>query len=288
MQQFGVLYAVLAAALYAVNIPLAKLFLGEVSPLMLAAFLYIGSGVGMVIFGMVQTRLRPATDDEPFTKADLPYLIGMVILNASALAALMIGLVTASASNVSLLNNLEIVATAIFAMLFFKEKVPRRVWAAIMFVTVAGIILTFEGEGTLMFSTGSRLVILACVFWGLENNCTRVLSAKSPMKISILKGFFAGGIGLVVAFAAGESLPALSLMPGILFLGFVAYGLSIFFYITAQRYLGAAKTSTYYAVAPFIAAGLSLLIFQEIPTMQFLVALAIMTVGVYLASTSSH
>lgn len=67
-------------------------------------------------------------------------------------------------------------------------------------------------------------------------------------------------------------------------LGFITYGLSILFYIYAQRYLGAARTSTFYAISPFIGAGLSLIIFQEIPTPVFLIALAIMLIGTFLAS----
>jgi len=68
----------------------------------------------------------------------------------------------------------------------------------------------------------------------------------------------------------------------------VSYGLSIYFHIYAQRDLGAAKTSTYYAVSPFIGAGLSLLIFREVPSLTFLAALAIMAAGTYFASGQSQ
>lgn len=71
-------------------------------------------------------------------------------------------------------------------------------------------------------------------------------------------------------------------------LGFVAYGLSIYFYIYAQRDLGAAKTSTYYAISPFIGATLSLIIFREQPSVIFLIALVIMAMGTYFASTSDN
>ena len=71
-----------------------------------------------------------------------------------------------------------------------------------------------------------------------------------------------------------------------LILGFVAYGLSIYFYIYAQRDLGAAKTSTYYAISPFIGAALSLIIFREFPSAIFVIALIIMAIGTYFASTS--
>ena len=287
MKHFAVGYAVLAAALYAVSIPAAKMFLTDVSPLMLSALLYFGSGVGMAFLGLVQKAAGKKTDGEKITKSDFPYIAGMIILNTAALAFLILGLAAASASHVSLLNNIEICATALFAMLFFREKVSKRLWIAISLVTAAGILLSIEGGETFSFSTGSLLVILACALWGLENNCTRVLSAKSPLKISIIKGIFAGLAGLIAAFGFGEHFPDSSTLPAVFIIGFLAYGLSIFFYITAQRYLGAAKTSTYYAVSPFIASGLSLIIFHEIPSLQFITALIIMAAGVYFASTDS-
>ena len=287
MKQFGIGYAVLAAALYAVSIPAAKLFLTDISPLMLSALLYFGSGVGMAVFGIFLKFIRKEPDGEPITKSDLPCILGMIFLNTLALACLILGLTMSPASHVSLLNNLEITATALFAMLFFREKVSKRLWGAIGLVTVAGILLSIESGETFSFSTGSLLVILACVFWGLENNCTRVLSTKNPLKISVIKGVFAGIAGLILALCAGEWFPDGSVLPAVFLLGFAAYGLSIFFYIIAQRYLGAAKTSAYYAVSPFIASGMSLIIFREIPTLQFLAALAMMGLGIYFASTNS-
>lgn len=102
------------------------------------------------------------------------------------------------------------------------------------------------------FSCGSLLVLLACVSWGFENNCTRMMSDSDPLEIVVVKGFGSGLGSLLIAFAAGEVLPALKLIPAVMFLGFVSYGLSIFFYVYAQRTLGAALTSAFYAVAPFI------------------------------------
>ncbi len=46
------------------------------------------------------------------------------------------------------------------------------------------------------------------------------------------------------------------------------------------------KRAIFYAVSPFIGAGLSLLIFAEVPSLMFLAALAVMAVGTYLASAS--
>ena len=89
---------------------------------------------------------------------------------------------------------------------------------------------------------------------------------------------------LVVALVIGEELVALPWMLATMVLGFVAYGLSIYYYTYAQRVIGAARTSAYYAIAPFIGVLLSMLILGERPGSTFFVALAIMLIGTYLAS----
>ena len=186
------------------------------------------------------------------------------------------------------LNNFEIVATSLIALFIFREVISNRLWFAIILVTLSSILLSFEDMSSLEFSWGSLFVLLACVCWGFENNCTRMLSSKNPAQIVIIKGFGSGFGALVLSFIIGEYYFHIGYILLALLLGFVAYGLSIYFYIYAQRDLGAAKTSTYYAISPFIGAALSLIIFREQPSMIFLVALVIMAVGTYFASTSDN
>lgn len=111
-----------------------------------------------------------------------------------------------------------------------------------------------------------------------------MLSSKNPLEIVVIKGFGSGLGSLAIAFMVGETLPAFLYIAAALLLGFVAYGLSIYFYIYAQRDLGAAKTSAYYAIAPFVGAGLSLLIFWEKPSWLYITALMIMILGTYFAT----
>ena len=128
-------------------------------------------------------------------------------------------------------------------------------------------------------------MLLACVCWGVENNCTRKLSSKDPLQIVMIKGIFSGSGSVVIGFICGERILHLWTIPVVLLLGFVAYGLSIYFYVYAQRILGAARTSAYYAVAPFIGVFLSLLIFREVPGILFAIALVLMITDAWLSST---
>lgn len=284
----AVLWAVLAAALYALNSPISKLLLGKIPPTIMAALLYLGAGIGLSIVRLVQRRMGKGQKEKPLTRKDLPYTIGMVVLDIAAPIFLMIGLTGTTAANASLLNNFEIVATSVIALCIFKETISKRLWGAIVLVTISSLVLSVEGISSFSFSFGSIFVLLACVCWGLENNCTRMISNKDPLQIVVIKGFGSGIGSFVIALVLGEHFSNWGYIVCALLLGFVAYGLSIFFYIYAQRYLGAAKTSAYYALAPFIGAALSLLIFREIPTISFVAALLIMIAGTYLASTDTN
>lgn len=287
-QKRAIFMAILAAVLYALNSPLSKLLLRDVPSKMMAALLYLGAGIGMGLVRLIQLRLGKVGKEQPLTKKDLPYTIGMVALDIAAPIFLMTGLKMTTAANASLLNNFEIVATSIIALLIFREAISRRLWLAIVLVTLSSIVLSFEDMSSFSFSLGSVFVLLACVCWGFENNCTRNLSKSDPLEIVVIKGFGSGVGALVIALACGERLPGVICILGALVLGFVAYGLSIFFYIYAQRDLGAAKTSAYYALAPFIGVILSFVILGERPTLSFAIGLVIMILGTYFASTDTQ
>lgn len=266
-------YAILAAALYAINIPLSKLLLIQVQPTMMAAFLYLGAGLGLLLYGTLSGKERKR---DPLTKKELPYILGMIILDIAAPILLMFGLKHTSSANASLLNNFEIVATSLIAFFAFKEVLSKHMIIAIVLVTAASTLLGFEGKGSFAFNVGSLLVLGASCCWGLENNCTRMLSSKSSVQITTIKGVFCGLGSLILALVIGEKVPGFLWILAVLLLGFVAYGLSINFYIKAQKDLGAAKTSAYYSIAPFLGVAFGMLILGERPVVQFYVGLAIM------------
>lgn len=184
-----------------------------------------------------------------------------------------------NSANVSLLNNFEIVATSMIALVIFREVISKRLWFAIALVTIASIVLSFEGAGSFSFNQGSLFVLGACLCWGFENNCTKMISNKSSIEIVVIKGTFSGLGSLLVALFRGEHIPDIRLLLYVMVLGFVAYGLSIHFYIMAQKDLGAAKTSAYYSIAPFLGVAFSMLLLHEKPNAQFAVAFILMIIS---------
>lgn len=273
----AILCALLAAAFYALNAPMSKLLLVGVQPTMMAAMLYLGAGLGVGLLSLAR-RDRGRTR-ERLGQGDLPYVLGMIVLDIAAPILLMVGLSGTTAANAALLNNFEIVATTVIALCLFREHVSPRFWGAVALIAAASALLTFEGRASFQFSRGSLLILLAACCWGLENNCTRMISSKDTYEIVTLKGVFSGLGSLVIALLTGESLPPVGLLLPALLLGFVAYGLSIFFYIRAQSVIGAAKTSAYYALAPFIGVLFSFLILREPFSATYGAALLVMAVG---------
>jgi drug/metabolite transporter (DMT)-like permease len=280
--------AILAAALFGMSAPFSKLLLGEIPPLMLSSLLYLGAGMGMLAIYSIRKISKAKLVEASLAKQELPFILLMVALDIAAPISLMVGLNMTTSSNAALLNNFEIAATAVIALFVFKEAISRRLWLSISLITLSSIILTIEDLSSFSFSTGSIFVLLACVFWGFENNCTRKLSIKDPLQIVVIKGIGSGLGALVIAILARQILWKPIFIAMALLLGFFAYGLSIFFYVTAQRSLGAARTSAYYAVAPFIGVGISFIVFEEPMTLTFLTASIVMVLGTYFTIFEKH
>ncbi len=273
------IYAILAAVLYAINVPFSKILLERVSPTMMASFLYFGAGLGLFLYGIVRKATGKKEEKELLTKKELPYTVAMVILDIAAPILLMLGIQTSNASSVSLINNFEIVATTLIALFIFKEVVSKKLWISILLVVIASILLSFEGKTTISFNFGSLFVLGACLCWGFENNCTKMISHKSSIEIVIIKGFFSGLGSLIVGLIIREPIPELKWLLFVLVLGFVSYGLSIHYYISAQKELGAAKTSAFYSIAPFLGVAFGMVMLGEKPNLNFYLGLLIMAVA---------
>lgn len=273
----AILSAVLAALAYSINIPLSKILIENAGPSMTAGLLYLGAGIMTAL--IMPLRKEEEKKRNKLKAKDFPYIALMIILDIAAPILLMNGLKTSSASLSALINNFEIAATAIIAALFFKEKLSPLSWLSILLITLSTIILSLSGEGGWTLSSGLILVLLATISWGLENNCTERLSGGDTYLIVLIKGIFSGSGAILIALLRGESFPQLKQIVLTLLLGALSYGVSIFLYIRAQRTIGAARTSAFYAVNPFFGALLSFLLFKENLTPRYAFSALIMAAG---------
>lgn len=281
--------ALAAAALFGASTPFAKLLLGELghtSPLMLAALLYLGSGVGLALVRLV--RKKSAEEAAPVGR-DWTWLAGAILVGGVGAPILLLwGLQSIAASEASLLLNLEGVLTTFIAALLFREAVGGRVWTASLVMAAGGFVLAYQPGAAFAISLHAAAIVGACLLWGLDNNLTRKISGSDPTLLAMIKGLAGGGINLALAMASGAAPPNGASLAGGLMLGFFSYGVSLALFIVALRHLGSARTSAHFSTAPFIGAGLSILLLGEPMTFAFFVALACMAVATWLVLTERH
>lgn len=282
--------ALLAAILFGASAPLAKALLGEIEPIPLAAFLYLGSGMGLLLMKIIESALQPNTQKEAnLKKSDLAWLAGAILAGGvAAPITLMFSLKNTPAATASLLLNFEGVATTLLAALAFKESISSHAWRAMGLITTAGIVLSINLNGGWGFSAGALGIMGACLLWGMDNNLTRMISAKDPITIVTIKGLAAGIFSLILVLALGSKLPTLGIIAGAMGLGFISYGLSIVLFIHAMRNLGAGRTSALFGVAPLAGMLLSFLIFKEFPSWMFIIGLALMVIGTLVLVREEH
>ncbi len=282
--------AVLSALLYALSTPLSKLLLTEVSAGMLASLLYLGAGIGMGIWYGAQKLTGRADVQSDLQRSDFRYVLFMIILDIAAPLFFFYGLQASGAASAALLNNFELVSTALIALVLFHEPISGRLWLGILLITGASILLSLDGAesgAAFSFSASSLFIPAACVCWGLENNCTRMLSCRNSVEIVMVKGLFSGLGAGIVAMLLGETLPRIVPAVLTLLLGFGAYGVSIRLYVYAQRFLGAVRTGVYSATTPFFSAILCLFLFGDACSTRLIAAFFLMLAGVLLTLLAS-
>ena len=282
MQRAAILYALAAAALFGASTPLAKLLLGETSPLMLAGLLYLGSGIGLLFWLSFRRRAqRPRLSNN-----DLPWLAGAIAAGGIAgPALLMYGLVRSDGATASLLLNLEGVFTAVIAWVVFRENVDRRVFIGMVAIVAGGVVLSWAGAPG---SKGAWLIAAACLAWAIDNNLTRRVAGADPVTIAGLKGLVAGSVNLALGLYQGATLPPGLVIASAAAVGLFGYGISLVLFVLALRHLGTARTGAYFSVAPFFGAAIALTVLGESASIAFWIAAGLMAAGVWLHLTERH
>ena len=286
----GVIYALLAAALFGASTPFAKALLGEVHPVVLAGLLYAGSGAGLAIVQLLRiASIQRAQAIAWPSRGDWGWLAA-AILSGGVLGPvlLMSGLATTAASTTSLLLNLESAFTALLAWFLFRENFDRRIAAGMAAILAGGVVLSVGPGHVGGVSRGALLVAAACLCWAIDNNLTRKVSASDAIVIAGLKGLVAGVVNLTLALGLGYAMPSLGSIVQAGLVGFFGYGLSLVLFVLALRHLGTARTGAYFAIAPFFGGILAVLFFADAVTLQLCIAAALMGVGLWLHLSERH
>ena len=283
----NVLYALAAAALFGASTPLAKLLTGELSPIMLAGLLYLGSGLGLAVARLIRDRgFKPSG----LARAEWPWLLGAVFFGGVlGPLALMFGLISTPGASASLLLNLEAVLTAVMAWVVFKENADRRIVLGMVAIVAGGVALAWpSGADSATGIAGPVLVGIACLCWAIDNNLTRKVSASDALFIASAKGLIAGTVNTLLAFSLGATFPTPLTLMSTMGLGLIGYGVSLVLFVLALRGLGTARTGAYFSTAPFMGAAVALFVFSETTSPAFWVAAFLMALGVWLHLTEQH
>lgn len=280
--------ALAAAALFGASTPFAKLLLGEVSPVVLAGLLYLGSGIGLALLRLALSRGEHPREAR-LARDDWGWLAGAILAGGVAAPVLLLwGLAGSGAAETSLLLNFEGLITVLVAGALFREAVGVRLWLAALVMLSGGLALAYDPRAPLAFSPQSLAVVGACLCWALDNNLTRKVAGADPVVTAMIKGLAAGSFNLALGLALGGTLPAPAAAAGAIALGFVAYGVSLVLFIYALRHLGAARTGAHFSIAPFIGAAIAVPLLGEALTLGLIAATALMAIATWLVLTESH
>lgn len=294
MVQTGATTAILAAVLFGVSTPLAKLLVHDLSPWMLAGLLYLGSGIGLGLVRLVRGLTASSKRSERSIRGtEWLWLLGAVFAGGIAgPVLLMSGLTATPASTASLLLNLEGVFTALLAWFVFQESFDRRLVAGMIAIVAGAALLSWGGPVDVASGWagwwGPAAVAAACLMWAVDNNLTRKVSLADPMDIAMIKGLVAGGVNVAIALALGDRMPAVPTMSAAMLVGLLGYGVSLVLFVFALRYIGSARTGAYFSTAPFVGGIASLAVFGEPLTAGLVVAAVLMGFGVWLHLTEDH
>lgn len=273
-----------AAMLFGLSTPAAKAIVGNVHPLLLAGFLYLGSGLGLgiiILFGHRHgVRLK---------RADVPWLLATIVFGgAPGPALLMWGLTQTTGSAASLLLTLEGVFTALIAWVVFREPFNRRIGLGMAAIFFGAVLLALRTPSGHAGAIGALAVAGACLCWAIDNNCTSKIADVDALTLASIKGVVAGAANATLALAAGALLPSVGLAVGSALVGFFGYGLSLVLFVLALREIGAARTGAYFSTAPFIGAVIGLVALREPLTASLFGAALLMAFGVYLHLTEAN
>ncbi|MHB8094687.1 MAG: DMT family transporter [Candidatus Aminicenantales bacterium] len=296
MNRRPVVSVLLSALFFGLSAPFSKILLQFLSPIVLAGLLYIGAFASLFLHSIVRNilggirgeRSKPRTR-AALRKKDLGWLAGAVLAGGIiGPICLMSGLARTTGFSASLLLNLEGAATALLAVLFFREQAGGKTWLALGCMTLAGIFTAWDPGRGRFSAEGPILILAAMVCWGLDNNFTRNVSDKDPVAVAGLKCLFAGTGLTALALALGGDVPFDAHAGYALLVGAGGYGLSLVLFIGALRGLGAFRTGAFFSLAPFIGGLGSLIILREKPGWPMLPAAAFMALGVFLILKEHH
>jgi drug/metabolite transporter (DMT)-like permease len=288
MSKPGMHSAILSAILFGMSPVACKVFVGQIPTTLLAGLLYLGSGLGLT-----WVVLRQPT---PFynvlrslSRRQWATLVGAIVAGGIAAPLFMAyGILSGTATEVSLLLNFETVATTLLAWMIFHEYIGYQVWIGKILIIGASILVVITGSDGVHVSIPGLSVLAACILWGIDNNLTRELETLPASLLACMKGWSAGIFNVLLFLILFRSPVTAVQISGALIIGALSYGASLVLFIHALREIGSARTSTWFAAGPFFGTILSVIVLGERPPGAYWVAAPLMLSGMFFLYRELH
>ncbi len=281
----GVLLAAASAVAFGLTTPAIAWASRDAGPLTTAALLYAGAALAAGAM-----RLGRGKAGGPLRRSDLPRVLLVAFVGAAvAPVCLAWGLARAGATAGSLVLNLEAVLTVVLAWLIYREPLGRRVLLAVVIMAGAGVMLVLDSSSRSETGlVGALIVTAATLAWAIDNTLTRPLAERDPLQVIAAKGALGAALTATIALVRGEPLPSLTTIAVLGACGATGYGLSLRFYLIAQRKIGAARTGSVFALAPFVGAAIAFALGDRDASWLTLLAAGGFAFGVYLHVSEKH
>jgi drug/metabolite transporter (DMT)-like permease len=283
MKRLALITGLLSGFLFGIATPLSKVMLDGFNPFQLAGLLYLGAALAMIPF--IIKRGRPIK--LLFKSGSRSKTLGIVFFGGLlGPLLLMLGLRSTNAASVSIWLNMELVATAILGVLFFRESMDRLTWIGVILTVIAGV-FTSLGEGAGGFSS-ALLITAACFCWGIDNHLTALTDGASPQAVTFVKGMVAGSVNVAIGCMVSDSSLLLGSVCTALIIGAFSYGMSIVLYVTSAQAIGATRGQILFSTAPLWGVMLSYVFLQEPIQWEHLISIVFLILAVLITSGLTH
>jgi len=295
-RHWGYVGAITSAIFFGMGATLNKIVLKDVHPLIVAGLIYFIAGI--VLFcvrlsplqNMVLSMMETPTKTETVIRRRDFEVLAFIILSGAVIAPFLFlyGLNETTAVNASLLSNIEALFTVFIAFLFLKERGTRKDYVGILLLIIGAIFVTTNAEFQKLSLTrevlGNTLIVGACLFWGIDNNLSKLVSKKRDLVLlTALKCFIGGGILLLLSIflKLNFQIPLMSI-PYLFSVGAFSIGFSILFFLFALREIGSMKTGVIFSTSSLFGATLAFIMLKETFSLIQLMAGFVMLLGVYI------
>lgn len=283
MKKLALITGLLSGLLFGIATPLSKLLLAGFNSFQLAGLLYLGAGLAMSPLVLkkehqIKMLFKPGNKAKTWGIVFFGGFLGPLLL--------LIGLKAANAASVSIWLNMELVATAILGVLFFKDSLDKIAWFGVGLTVLAGVITSF-GEGVSGISS-ALLITAACFCWGIDNHLTALTDGASPQAVTFVKGVIAGSVNLIIGGLVSEGPMQSGNIIMALLVGTFSYGVSIVLYVTSAQNMGATRAQILFSTAPLWGVILSYIFIQGSFQWVHVISITFLALAVLATNVVSH